>query len=262
MTSRIGAGVIATVAVALLVTACGGSGVGDPEGVADSDGDIEVAFDLPDYFPSDFYLPPEMTIKSVTRVESAGMIALTGTFESGDPAAIQEKMVSGLREAGYELLVDDDIAVFVRNGVGRVRVRTSVFLGELTLSVDIESWTDDQLDEMRNQFAEEITVPGRATAELGDERLDADGECILRGSSRSFHAEDVSITIQIDETKDPVYVYADVTMPDGKVFTIDAAEPSDYDSSPKQLSATGEMAEYNNEAAGTVPFSITATCDG
>lgn len=35
-------------------------------------------------------------------------------------------------------------------------------------------------------------------------------------------------------------------MPGGKVFTIDAAELSEYDSSPKQLSATGEMVEYNN----------------
>lgn len=253
----------------LVLAACGGSDDGGSEpsttAAAGGDGEIVVGADLdvPDYFPADFYLPEGLNIGSVSEDPASQMISLSGTFESGDVAAIQADMVAGLQAAGYELLgsAEDDIAVFVRNGVGRIRVRTSEFLGELTLTVDIDTWTDEQLDELRALFAEEVTAPGRATAEVGAETLEAEGECTLKGSNRSFYAGDVSITIQIDETQDPVYVYADVTMPDGRVFTMDATADSQYESTPGQLSASGQMTELYNEAAGTVSFSITATCD-
>ena len=258
---------VTTVALLLVLAACGGSdeessGEASTTGGGD-DGEFLVGGDLdrPDYFPSDFYLPAGLTIKSVSQNPSSEMISLSGTFESGDAAAIQADMVAGLQAAGYELLGSDDMAVFVRNGVGRVRVRTSEFLGELTLSVDIDTWTDEQLDELRGLVAEEVVVPGRATAEVGGESLEAEGECRLKGSRRFFLSDDVTITLQIDESQDPVLFYADVTMPDGKVFIIDASAESQYDSTPERLSASGQMAENYNEAAGTLPFAITATCD-
>ena len=242
----------------------GGSGDADGEAQADTDdgdggGEISLGDDIPDYFPSDFYLPDGMTVKGVSR--SGEAISLTGTFESGDVEAIQADMVAGLQAAGYELLTNDEIAAFVKNGVGRVRVRTSEFLGELTVSVDIDTWTDQQLDELRALFVEDTIVSGRATAVVGDDTYEAEGECRLNGQNRSFFADDVSITLQIDETRDPAVVYADVTTPEGIVFLTEYGADLSYESADSQLSASGDMVENYNEAAGTVSFSITATCD-
>jgi hypothetical protein len=261
--------ILASVGVLLMLASCGGSDDGDTAAVTPttgSDGGAEVLIggdlELPDYFPADFYLPDGLTIKSVTRDPASGAISLLGTFESGDAAAIQQDVVAGLQAAGYELLSNDEIAAFVRNGVGRVRVHTSVFLDELTLSVDIDAWTDEQIDELRALFAEEVVVSGSATAEVGGDNLEAEGECTLKGPNRSFYATDVSITIQIDETQDPAYVYADVTLPDGRVFTLDATADAPYESSPQQLSVSGHAVEFNNEGAGSLPFAVTATCEG
>lgn len=218
-------------------------------------------YDFPDYFPSDFYLPEGITIEGIHQDPATGAISLTGTFEEGDIATIQADAVAGLEAAGYELLTNDDIAAFVRNGVGRVRVRTSEFLGKLTLSVDIDAWTDEQLDELRALFEEEVIVAGQASAQVGDETLQAVGECNLMGTSRGFYAEDVSITIQIDETQDPAFVYADVTMEDGRVFTLDTTAGPPYESSPEKLSVSGEAVELFNEEAGTIAFTVTATCE-
>lgn len=255
--------------VLLVASACGGGSSGDGTGAdgpvlatptADGDdGGISIGSELPDYFPSDFYLPDEMTVEGVSRVGDA--ISMTGTFESGDIAAIQADMVAGLQAAGYELLSNDDIAVFVKNGVGRVRVRTSEFLDALTVSVDIDAWTDAQLDELRDLNAEEITVSGRATAVVGGDTYEAEGQCLVQGSNRSFYASDVSITLQVDETQDPTYVYGDVTTPDGIVYTTEFGAETSYDAEPDQFSARGTMVEYNNEDAGSLSFSITATCD-
>lgn len=261
---------IASMALLLIMAACGDSDSSESDengsstpSVGGGDDELVVGGDLdvPDYFPADFYLPDGLSINSVSNSPATDMISLSGTFESGDPAAIQEDMVAGLQAAGYELLTNDEIAVFVRNGVGRVRVRTSDFLGKLTLTVDIDTWTDVQLDELRALFAEEVVVTGRATAEFGGESLAAEGECILKGTSRSFFAEDVSITVQIDETMDPVLVYADVTTPDGRVFTTDAAADPQFQSTPERISVSGEMTELDNEAAGTIDFAIEANCD-
>ena len=190
-------------------------------------------------------------------------MALSGTFEEGDPAAIQADVISGMQAAGYEYLpTDGDIAVFIKNGVGRVRVRASELLGDLTLSIDIDSWTDTQLDELRALNAEEVIVPGSATAEVGGETFEADGECTLKGPNRSFFADDVSITLQIDETQDPAFVYADVTTADGRVYLTEFDAQLDFASSTTQLSASGDMVEYYNEGAGTLPFSVSVTCNG
>ena len=248
-------------ATCLLLTACGGGSDGDAPlaGNTDDGGELSLGSDIPDYFPSDFYLPAGMTVKGVSRAGEA--ISLTGTFESGDIAAIQADMVAGLQAAGYELLTNDEIAAFVKNGVGRVRVRTSEFLGELTVSVDIDTWSDQQIDELRALFVEAVTVPGRATATVGDLTLESEGECTLQGANRSFFASDGSMTLQIDETQDPNSVYADVLTPDGIVFSTERGVEVAHESTPEQISASGDMVELYNESAGTMSFSITATCD-
>jgi hypothetical protein len=260
------------VPLAVVLVACGGgsdepgnSGAGatGTEGTSEGDGgDLVLGQEIPDFFPSDIYLPEGLSVDGVTRDSATGNMALSGTFDSGDIQGIQADVIAGMKAAEYEYLpTDDDIAVFIKNGVGRVRVRVSEFLGDLTLSIDIDNWTDEQLDELRALFAEEVVVPGRATAEVGGETLEADGECTLKGTNRSFLAEDVSITLQIDETQDPVYVYADVTTPDGRVFMTEFGVESDYDSAPEQFSASGDMVEFNNEDAGTISFTVMATCD-
>lgn len=257
----------------LVAAACGGGdsddGSGDdaPATTAASNGDSDEGvltiggdLDIPDYLPADFYLPEGITIKSST--DSADAMSLTGTFEDGDLPAILDDAVAGLQAADYELLsYEGDIAAFVKNGVGRVRVRTSEFLGELTLNVDIDKWTNAQLDELRALFVEETTVTGSATANFGGESLSAAGECILQGESRMFFADDVSITIQIDETRDPVYVYADITTPEGTVWTLDESVTPTYESSPQRLVASGEVYDYTGDAAN-VDFTVEASCDG
>jgi hypothetical protein len=259
---------IATVGLFLLVASCGGSddggaattSIGGHAGGTESVGNPDT--ELPDYVPGDFYLPAGMTIESVTQDPGTGAISLTGTFESGDAAAIQQDMVAGLQAAGYELLSNDETAAFVRDGLGRVRVRTATFLDKLTLSVDIDIWTEEQIDELRALFVEEEVVAGQATATVDGEGLEAEGECHLKGPDRSFYATDVSITIEVDETNDPPYVYADVTMPDGRVFTLDATADAPYESTQQKLSVDGQAVEFNNEAAGKVSFSVTASCEG
>jgi hypothetical protein len=262
---------VVVVLLVVVVAGCGdgsggdevGDGVSGTEATSGGDsGGLVAGGEIPDFFPSDISLPEGLSVGAVTRDPTTGNMALSGTFEDGDVDSIRADMIAGLEAAGYENLpTSEDIAVFIKNGVGRVRVRVSEFLGELTLSIDIDNWTNEQLDELRALSAEEVVVSGRATAEVGDETLEAEGECTLKGTNRSFLAGDISITLQIDETQDPVYVYADVTRPDGRVFATEFGAELDYDSSPEQLSASGEMVEFNNEGAGTVPFTVTASCD-
>lgn len=261
---------VTAVLLALVLAACGGgdgaedevASNGNDNASTEGNDDAVGGGEVPDFFPSDIYLPDGLSVGVVTQDPNTGNMALSGTFESGDVETIQADMIAGLNAAGYEQLpTSEDIAVFIKNGVGRVRVRTSVFLEKLTLSIDIDNWTDEQLDELRDLNAEEIIVAGSATAEVGGETLSADGECNLKGTKRLFYTDDVSITLQVDETQDPVYVYADVTLPDGRLFLTEFGADLTYESSPAQFSASGEMVEYNNEAAGSVGFTVTATCE-
>ncbi|NND01363.1 MAG: hypothetical protein HKN91_01115 [Acidimicrobiia bacterium] len=255
---------IASLTFLLIAAACGGSDTNGSGGngvtqAPGGDNQLVLGGEIPDYFPADFYFPEGISIGGVSR--SGDMISLSGTFEDGDPEAIQADVVAGLQAAGYELLSNEDIAAFVKNGVGRVRVRTSDFLGALTMTVDIDTWTDEQLDELRALFVEERVVPGRATAEVGDVRIEAEGECTLMGESRSFYAEDVSITLQINVAPTGTIVYADVTSPDGRVFTIDQGASGAFTNSDSALSASGEMTEFTSEAIERFDFSIQASCD-
>ena len=108
---------------------------------------------------------------------------------------------------------------------------------------------------------------GHDRERAGDRRgrrqtYEAEGECRLSGANRSFYADDVTITLQIDETHDPTVVYADVTTPEGIVFLTEFDADLSYESADSQLSASGDMVEnYNEGQTSTVSFSITATCD-
>lgn len=246
-------------ACVLAIAGCGGSDVGGDPGSGDSGsgGDFSVGDEIPDYVPDDLYLPDGMTIEGVSRVGE--MISIVGSFESGDVETIHNDMVAGMEAAGYELLSNEDLAAFVKNGVGRVRVRTAEFLDELTVTIDIDTWSDEQLDELRELFAEEIVVPGRASAQIDDESFEAVGECTLQGRRRAFYAEDGSISIQIDETIDPPLVSADVTTPDGRVYYTETGVEFAFGSAPDALTASGEMLDY---AGGPdVVFVVEATCE-
>lgn len=245
------------VACALAFAGCGASdGSGDGEG-GSSDGDLRLGGEIPDYVPDDLYLPDAMTIEGVSR--TGEMISIVGTFESGDVETVHADMVAGMEAAGYELLSNDDLAAFVKDGVGRVRVRTAEFLDELTVTIDIDTWSDEQLDELRALFAEEIVVPGRASAQIDDETFEAVGECTLQGKKRAFFAGDGSITIQIDETIDPPLVSADVTTSDGRIYYTESGVQYAFGSAPEALTASGEMLD---DAGGPdVIFTVEATCD-
>ena len=259
---------IAIVALAVVVSACGGSDSGDAFSDGNGNGDagggtvaISGDLDLPDDFPSDFYIPEAMDVQSIFSNPGANSISLTGTFEEGEADEVQADMVRGLRDAGYEFLTDDeDIAVLIKDGVGRVRIRTRVLFEELTTTVDIDRWNDNELDELRALFAEERIVPGRATAQYGGETLTAEGECQIKGPKRIYYSDNAEITIQIDETRDPVHVYADVTTPEGFVWTFDESVSSSHEASDQRLFASGQMYDWNGDEAN-VDFTIEATCD-
>ena len=251
---------ILTAAVMLLAGACGGSGDGDDaEPGFDLGGGADIEFgDADDVLPSDFYLPDDIVPGAATS--SDDLISFTGTMNSGTIDEIEADMVAGLLDAGYELLSDEEIPVFAKNGVGRVRVRVSDFLDNITVSVDIDRWTDEQLDEMRALLADPVTVPGQAVAEVDGVTYTATGECRLQGANRMFSSDDGSLTVQIDETQDPPRTYADVTTPDGVVYSTEFEADLDYSGSDGELVVSGDMVVYNDEAAGPVSFTATATC--
>jgi hypothetical protein len=244
----------------LLAGACGGSGDGDDaEPGFDLGGGDDIEFgDADDVLPSDFYLPDDIVPGAATS--SDDLISFTGTMNSGTIDEIEADMVAGLLDAGYELLSDEEIPVFAKNGVGRVRVRVSDFLDNITVSVDIDRWTDEQLDEMRALLADPVTVPGQAVAEVDGVTYTATGECRLQGANRMFSSDDGSLTVQIDETQDPPRTYADVTTPDGVVYSTEFEADLDYSGSDGELVVSGDMVVYNDEAAGPVSFTATATC--
>ncbi len=247
-----------TATVIVLAGACGGSGDGEGPGFdLGGGGDIEVGAGE-DVLPSDFYLPDDIVPGLATSNDAT--ISFTGTMNSGTIDEIEADMVAGLLDAGYELLSNDEIPVFARNGVGRVRVRVSEFLDSTTVNVDIDRWTDEQLDEMRALLADPVMVPAQAVADVDGVTYTATGECRLQGDNRMFSSGDGSLTVQIDETQDPPRTYADVTTPDGIVYSTEFEADLDYSGSDDELVLSGDMVLYNDEAAGPVSFTATATC--
>jgi hypothetical protein len=250
---------IFTAAVMLLAGACGGSG-DDAEPGFDLGGgdDIDVGNDADDVLPSDFYLPDD--IQPGVATTNDDFISFTGVMNSGTIDEIEADMVAGLLDAGYELLSNEEIPVFAKNGVGRVRVRVSEFLDNITVNVDIDRWTDEQLDEMRALLSDPVMVPGQAVAEVDGVNYTATGECRLQGDNRMFSSDDGSLTVQIDETQDPPRTSADVTPPDGIVYSTEFGADFDHTGSDDELVLSGDMVVYNDEAAGPVSFTTTATC--
>ena len=247
-----------TAAVILLAGACGGSGDGDEPGFdLGGGGDVEIG-NSEDVLPSDFYLPDDIVPGLATSNDAT--ISFTGTMNSGTIDEIEADMVAGLLDAGYELVSNEEIPVFAKNGVGRVRVRVSEFLDATTVNVDIDRWTDEQLDEMRALLADPVMVPAQAVADVDGVTYAATGECRLQGNNRMFSSDDGSLTVQIDETQDPPRTYADVTTPDGIVYSTEFEADLDYSGSDDELVLSGDMVVFNDEATGPVEFTATATC--
>ena len=247
-----------TAAVILLAGACGGSGDGDGPGFdLGGGGDVEIG-NSEDVLPSDFYLPDDIVPGLATSNDAT--ISFTGTMNSGTIDEIEADMVAGLLDAGYELVSNEEIPVFAKNGVGRVRVRVSEFLDATTVNVDIDRWTDEQLDEMRALLADPVMVPAQAVADVDGVTYTATGECRLQGNNRMFSSDDGSLTVQIDETQDPPRTYADVTTPDGIVYSTEFEADLDYSGSDDELVLSGDMVVFNDEATGPVEFTATATC--
>ena len=113
---------IVTAVVILLAGACGGSG-DDAEPGFDLGGNRDIDVGNEDVLPSDFYLPDDIVPGLATSSDTA--ISFTGTMNSGTIDEIEADMVTGLLDAGYELLSNEEFPVFAKNGVGRVRVRVS-----------------------------------------------------------------------------------------------------------------------------------------
>lgn len=253
---------IVTVFVLAIASACGGSGDGDgaPFGPdARSDASSLGGRDVPDGLPSDFYLPADMVPGRFTT-SGDGRTSFTGTMETGDVDSVQADMVAGLLDADYELLVNDDIALFVKNGVGQVRVRTSDFLDNVIVSIDIDEYSDEELDELRSLLSDPVVVAATATAEVGGTTHSVTGECRLQGANRIFSSVDGSLTVQIDETLDPPRTYADVATSDGLVFWTEFGADLDYSGSDQELRLSGEMVESSAPDGDSFAFTATATC--
>ncbi len=259
----------------LVVAACGGTssdGSGDDDGgrfdvdVPDEDqllvgGDL----DLPEWFPPGFDFTNDLAITSVAGGDVA--MSLSGESEA-DVETAHAGAVEGLIDSGYELLSNEDnFAVFIRDGVGRVRVRTSpTFDGSATeVSVDIDLWTDEQIEELRILSSPEVTTRGSATAELDGEVFMADGECIIQGRNRLFIADDISISASVDEFADPPNVYADVTTEDGVVYYMNVDSERSYDigsaTPPVEFTVTGVVISTDG-SGDEFDLAVAVTCEG
>jgi hypothetical protein len=199
-------------------------------------------------------------------------MTLSGVVEGGNAAAIQEAMIADLQASGYEFLTDaEGLAVFIRDGVGRVRVKVAdeqTSSGSAAkLSVDIDLWNDSQVEELRLLFAEEVVSRGTATAVVDGTTLEAEGECRLKGRNYTFAADDISIFIEMDSSTDPITIYADITTSrDGEsvVYVVDTElEPRaevTSETAPVSFSAAIKMYDYNVADAPRVDVLIEANC--
>lgn len=254
-------------ALVLVMTACGGDGGGGGDDIDLDPPDDELVvggdLELPDWWPPGFEFPDGVEITSVGSVGDT--MNLTADVPDGDYAAAHQQLVDALAANGYELLSDEDLfTVFIRDGVGRVRVRTSVEGVLAGINVDIDLWTDDQIEELRVLSAPEVTTRGSATAELDGEVVTAEGECTVQGRSRLFIADDISISASVDEFADPPNVYADVTTDDGLVYYMDIGTERSYDVSsatpPVEFTVTGVV--ISNDLPGEeFDLAVAVTCD-
>lgn len=267
-------------ALVLVLAACGQSnGEVDSDGIIDSPGgDGEGEFvvggdlDVPDWWPVGFDLPDGLAIRQASHDPAGQKMTLSGVVEGGNAAAIQEAMIADLQASGYEFLTDaEGLAVFIRDGVGRVRVKVAdeqTSSGSAAkLSVDIDLWNDSQVEELRLLFAEEVVSRGTATAVVDGTTLEAEGECRLKGRNYTFAADDISIFIEMDSSTDPITIYADITTSrDGEsvVYVVDTElEPRaevTSETAPVSFSAAIKMYDYNVADAPRVDVLIEANC--
>lgn len=264
-------------AVLLVVAACGGD---SEPGAADTDDgggesvDLDVPddgeflvggdLDLPDWFPPGFEFADDFAI-TVVFVDDATMGLQAETDQPID--GTHASAVDALSNAGYELLTDDgNFAVFIRDGVGRVRVRTSQSLdgSSTSFTVDIDRWTDEQLEELRVLTAPEVTTAGSAVAEVDGQSRQVDGECIIQGRRYLFVADDASMSASVDGFADPPNVYADITTEDGTLYYMDVDADRDYEidsaEPPVSFSVSGDMVELNAEGP-EFDATVEVTCE-
>lgn len=256
----------------VLVIACGGDGTDDtgsgPDAVeldVPSGDDVLVGVDveLPDWFPPGFGFAEDLSLTQVfTNDQTMGLSGVT----DADIDSTHAQAVASLTADGYELLSDNEnFAVFVRNGVGRVRVRTSdTFDGDQTeVVVDIDRWTDAQLDELRVLTAPEVTTAGVASADLDGTTFDLVGECIVQGRNLRFFADGGAAGASVNEFADPATIDAFVITDDGflyfmpvdgdREYTIDSVSPAVYN-------VSGVVSSSDNPE-NELELSIDVTCD-
>ncbi len=250
-------------AVLLATAACGGDSDGGGDIDIDApDDEVLVGgdLDLPDWWPPGFEFPDDVEISSVAAL--ADTLNLTADVTNGDFMGAHRETVDALVANGYELLSDDELfSVLIRDGVGRVRIRTSevgLFAG---INVDIDLWTDDQIDELRVLSAPEVRTRGVATAMVDGQTFEAAGECINQGREHVFVADDFSISASVDGFAEPTYAYADVTT-DDELYFMDVDADRDYEvvaeSPPVAFTVTGDVVSSTGEE---FELTVEVSCD-
>lgn len=234
---------------------------------APSDGGSEVGVDLeiPDWFAPGFGFTDSLSIRQVYGDEQ--QLSLYATSDM-DITTVHASAVSGLTEAGYDLMSDqDNFAVFARDGLGRVRVRTSEgSSGGAELSVDIDLWTDEQIEEFRIVTAPPMTTAGTATSILDGTSSEVEGECIVQGRNYLFVALDGSVSASVNEFADPPTIDASLTtdtllyyMPLGGDRSYDIDEPSGA----VRFSVSGvTVAPDGPDPEAEYELSVDVVCDG
>lgn len=210
-------------ALLLLLAACGGgepvtpaAPAADAEAPGDAPGVVSGDLDVPDWLPSPFTLPERLQIRQVTEDPPSQQASLYGVVRDGDVTEILDLMASGLPADGFERVTDGtEPLVFLKDGVGRVRVYVSQ-LGtsdgeDVELRVDIDTWSDEQIAQFRDDTAEDVRSTGSVVATIDGTTYEVSGECVVGGRTYIFaSADNPSMSVSIDERTDPPSIYADL----------------------------------------------------
>lgn len=261
----------------VLLAACGGDDQDDVESTssdsvvedfeAPSDGGSLVGVDLeiPDWFAPGFGFTDDMSIRQVYGDDQ--QLSLYATSDA-DVATVHTNAVSGLTEAGYDLMSDqENFAVFARDGLGRVRVRTSEgSSGGSEVSVDIDLWTDEQIEEFRILTAPQVTTAGTATSTLDGVSTDVEGECIVQGRNYIFVGSDGLVSASVNEFAEPPTVDASLTA-DNILYYMPIGGDRDYvvdePVSPVRFSVSGvTVAPDGSDPDAEYELSVDVVCEG
>lgn len=248
--------------MAVALVACGG---GDSSG----DGSVDIVEvptdqldegDLPAFF-ADFAFTEDWTLRQVFSNDQQASIS---GRTSGAPDVVHASVVEQLIAAGYELLSDEDnFAAFIRDGVGRVRVRTSESDSGANVSIDIDRWTDEQIEELRVLTAAEVRSPGVATVDVDGHVTEVAGECIVQGRDLRFVADDASMGASINEFADPPQAYAEGYDEAGLLYYTAFDPQPDYEihsmTAPVSYTVSGPATSSDTDAEPTL--SVEVVCE-